>query len=83
MIGQCLAKLYGSILESELSVWAEGNGCCSAGQASFRKGFTTLGHILTLLGLIEEGRNYNRRTYSCFVDFLIVFDIVLCTWQMQ
>ena len=46
MIGHYLAKLYGS--------WADRNGCCSAGQADFRKGFTTLDHILTLRALIEE-----------------------------
>ena len=48
MIGHYLAKLYGSILESELSRWVEQNGCHSAGQAGFRKWFTNLDHILTL-----------------------------------
>ena len=70
MIGHYLAKLYGSIQESELSIWAKQNGCRSTGQASFRKGFTTLDHILTLRALIEEGRAHNKRIYCCFVEFL-------------
>ena len=69
VIGHYLAKLYGLILESELSIWAEWNACCSAGHASFRKGFTTLDHIFTLRALIEEGRAHNKRIYCCFVDF--------------
>ena len=54
MIGHYLAKLYGSILESELSIWAKRNGCCSVGQVGFQKGFKTLDHISTLQALIEE-----------------------------
>ena len=45
MIGHYLAKLYGSILKSELYVWAEWNGCHSAGQVGFQKVFTTLDHV--------------------------------------
>ena len=46
--GHYLYKLNGSILESELSIWAARNRCRLAGQAGFWKGFTTLDHILTL-----------------------------------
>ena len=45
MIEHYLAKLYGSILKSELHVSAEWNGCHSAGQVGFQKVFTTLDHI--------------------------------------
>ena len=41
-----LARLYGSILESELSIWAKQDGCRSVEQAGFWKRFTTLDHIL-------------------------------------
>ena len=49
MIGHYLAKFNGSILESELSIWADQNGCHSAGQAGLCKGLITLNHILTPL----------------------------------
>ena len=55
-----LAKLYGSILESELRVCAVRNGCRSAGQAGFGKRSTFLDHILTPWTLIEEGRAHKR-----------------------
>ena len=52
------------------------NGCRSAGQAGFQKGFTTLDHILTLRALIEEGKAHNKRIYCCFVDFRKSFHTV-------
>ena len=36
------------------------NGCHSAGEAGFLKGFTTLDHILVLLALIDEGRAHRE-----------------------
>ncbi|MCO5570021.1 hypothetical protein L7F22_023735 [Adiantum nelumboides] len=78
MIGHYLAKIYGSILERELSVWAERNGHRARGQAGFRQGFSTLDHILTLRAFIEERRAQGdrRRLYCCFVDFSKAFDSV-------
>ena len=75
--------LNGSILESELSIWAEQNGYRSIGQAGFRKGFTTLDNIFTLRALIEEGKAHNKRIYCCFVDFRKAFDIVPRARLMQ
>ena len=70
MIGHYFTKLYGLILESELSIWAKQNGCRSVRQAGFWKGFTTLDHILTLRTLIEEDRAHNKRIYCFFCGFL-------------
>lgn len=56
MIGHTLAKIYGSILEHRISTWAAMHGKRSQGQAGFRRGYTTLDHILTLRTIIEEGR---------------------------
>ena len=53
--------------------------CRSAGQVGFRKGFTTLDHILTLQDLIEESRAHNKRIYCCFVDFQKAFDTATCS----
>ena len=46
MIGHTLAKLYASILEQQLSTWAERASLQASGQAGFRKGFSTLDHNL-------------------------------------
>ena len=72
MIGIYVAKLYGSILDSEWSIWAEQKGWHSVAHAGFRKGFTTLDHILILWAI-----------YCCFVDFWKAFDTMLCACLMQ
>ena len=66
-----------------MSIWAEQNGCRSAGQADFQKGFTTLDHKLTLRALIEEGRARNKKIYCYFVDFQNNFGIVPRARLMQ
>ena len=76
MVGHTLARLYASILEQRLSGWAEEEGVRAKGQAGFRKGFSTLDHILTLRTIIEEGRANGRKIYCCFVDFRKAFDTV-------
>ena len=48
----------------------------AVGQAGFRRGFSTLDHILTLRAIIEEGRSHGRRIYYNFVDFRKSFDTV-------
>lgn len=76
MVGHTLARLFASILEQRLSRWAESEGIRAAGQAGFRRGFSTLDHILTLRAIIEEGRASGRRIYCSFVDFRKAFDMV-------
>eukprot|EP00250_Pteridium_aquilinum_P030788 c42137_g1_i1 orf=103-321(+) len=36
MVGSCMPKLFGSIIEQDVSKWAEGNGKRAIGQAGFR-----------------------------------------------
>ena len=82
MIGHILAKLYASILEQQLSRWAERSSKRAPGQAGFRKGFSTLDHIITLRAIIEEGRSEGRNVYCAFVDFRKAFDAVPRTQLM-
>ncbi|MCO5547050.1 hypothetical protein L7F22_000491 [Adiantum nelumboides] len=56
MIGPILAKLYGAVLEEELSSLAEGEGMRTPGQADFRLAFSTIDHIFTLRCLIDQTR---------------------------
>ncbi|MCO5563411.1 hypothetical protein L7F22_017053 [Adiantum nelumboides] len=76
MISHTLAKLYASVLEHELSHWAEREGVRAHGQAGFRRGFSTMDHIFTLRAIIDEGRAHGKRIYCCFVDFRKAFDMV-------
>ena len=58
MIGQCLAKLYGSILESELSVWAETMTSCSTRHA-IALHESVLGKVCTPLCLVLGSCGYH------------------------
>ncbi|MCO5554543.1 hypothetical protein L7F22_008073 [Adiantum nelumboides] len=79
MIGHMMAKIYGAVLESELSRYAEREGLRAPGQAGFRRTFSTVDHIFTLRCLIEQSRSRGRRLYCCFVDFRKAFDTVPVT----
>ena len=76
MVGHTLAKLYASILEQQLSRWAERACKRAPGQAGFKKGFSTIDHILTLRAIIEEGRSHGKKIYYTFVDFRKAFDTI-------
>ncbi|MCO5606122.1 hypothetical protein L7F22_060309 [Adiantum nelumboides] len=76
MIGHTLAKLYGAVLEAELSSYAEREGLRAPGQAGFRRAFSTIDHIFTLRCLIDQAKARKRRLHCCFVDFRKAFDTV-------
>lgn len=76
MVGHVLAKLYGAVLEQELSLYAERAGLRSSGQAGFRRAFSTTDHVFTLRCMIDQARVRKRKLYCCFVDFRKAFDTV-------
>ena len=82
MIGLYLPKLYGSILESEWSIWAEQNGCHQLHRQAFRR-VHKLDHILIAWALIKEERSHNKKIYYYFVDFWKAFDTMLRAWLIQ
>ena len=56
MVGSLMAKLFGCIMESKISVWAVKNGKRAYRQAGFRKHHNTIDHLVTLRVLMEESR---------------------------
>jgi len=76
MIGHTMAKLYGAVLEAELSSYAEGEGLRAPEQAGFRRAFSTIDHIFVLRCLIDGAKARKKRLYCCFVDFRKAFDTV-------
>ena len=48
MVGSLMAKLFGCIIESKISAWAEKNGKRAYGQVGFRKHHSTIDHLITL-----------------------------------
>ena len=76
MIGHVMAKLYGAVLEAELSSFAETEGLRAPGQAGFRRAFSTIDHVFVLRCLIDGAKVRKKRLYCCFVDFRKAFDTV-------
>ena len=76
MIGHTMAKLYGAVLEAELSSYGETEGLRAPGQAGFRRTFSTIDHIFVLRCLIDGAKVRKKKLYCCFVDFRKAFDTV-------
>ena len=54
MVGSCMEKFLGSIVEKDISTWIEANGKQAIGQAGFRSKHSTIDHLVTLKILMEE-----------------------------
>ncbi|MCO5572087.1 hypothetical protein L7F22_025838 [Adiantum nelumboides] len=63
--------------EEQLSSWAEDEGVPAMGQARFRRGFSTLDHILTLKAIIEEGRSHGRRRGFSTLDHILTLKAII------
>ena len=74
MIRHTMAKLYGAVLEAELSSYAEAEGLRAPEQAGFRRAFSTIDHVFVLRCLIDGAKARKKRLYCCFVDFRKAFD---------
>ncbi|MCO5586433.1 hypothetical protein L7F22_040373 [Adiantum nelumboides] len=76
MIGACMNKLLGSMVEQEMSKWAENNNKRAIGQAGFRPKHSTIDHLITLRVITENCRLKGQTMYCCFVDFQKAFDTI-------
>ena len=69
-------KLYSYILNKRLTTWLEDNRLINETQAGFRKGYSTVDHIFTLLALIQKQLLTHGKLYAAFIDFKKAFDFV-------
>ncbi|KAL3700001.1 hypothetical protein R1sor_018023 [Riccia sorocarpa] len=76
MIADVFAKLLGSLLVTRLNSWCEERRVRAPVQAGFRKGFSTLDHMLVLRVVGEEAKRRKQHCYVLFVDFAKAFDSV-------
>ncbi|MCO5612696.1 hypothetical protein L7F22_066965 [Adiantum nelumboides] len=76
MVGSCMSKLLGSILEQAISSWAKTNDKRAKGQASFKPKHSTIDHLISLRVLMEESRLKGKNLHCCFVDFTKAFDTI-------
>ena len=72
----CLGKLFTSVINSRLNIFANELSIISENQAGFRKGYSTIDNIFVLHALIELYFSFGKKLYCTFVDFKKAFDTV-------
>ena len=70
----CLGKLFTSILNNRLSIWAENNNVFQENQYGFRKQRSTTDCMFVLHGIIELLLNKSKPLYCAFIDLQRAFD---------
>jgi hypothetical protein len=77
MIGHIFAKLYGVVLEMELSNNLEASNLQALEQVGFSdKLFSTIDYIFTPRCLIDHTKACKQILYCCFVDFYKAFNTI-------
>ena len=73
-----ISKLFTSILNKRLYRWAESEHKICEEQAGFRKNYSTIDHLFTLVSMIKRCLYGQRRSklYVAFIDYLKAFDSV-------
>ena len=64
------------ILNKRLTTWLEDNRLINETQVGFRKGYSTVDHVFTLLALTQKQLLTHGKLYAAFIDFKKVFDFV-------
>ena len=77
-------KLYSYILNKRLTDWVEEHGLINEAQAGFRRNYSTIDHIFTLLALVQRQLLNHGKLYVAFIDFKKAFDLVdrSCLWAV-
>ena len=69
-------KIYSYILNKRLMNWVEDNDMINEAQAGFRRNYSTIDHIFTLLALVQKQLLNHSKLYVAFIDFKKAFDLV-------
>ena len=69
-------KVYGTIINRRLQAWVEENNITDEFQAGFKKGYSCVDHLFTLLACVQKQFNLNRKLYVAFIDFEKCFDTI-------
>lgn len=68
-----MGKLFTSVLENRLMMWAEEIKCLSEGQFGFRPGRRTTDHLFILSTLIEKTKHEGRTLLYLFCGYTSSF----------
>jgi hypothetical protein len=70
------SKLYSTIINNRLQEWVEENNITGEYQAGFKRGYSTIDHMFTLLACVQKQFAANRKLYVAFIDFEKAFDSI-------
>ena len=69
-------KLYCSVLNRQLSSWAEQNEKIVDEQNGFRKSRSTTDHFLSLTSIIDTRKKIKKSTFCAFIDFKKAYNTI-------
>ena len=69
-------KLCSYVLNKRLTDWVEEHGLINEAQAVFRRNYSTIDHIFTLLAPVQKQLLNHGKLYVAFIDFQKAFDLV-------
>ena len=69
-------KLFAGLIHNRLSKWVENKKILSEFQAGFRKSYSTIDHIFSLLNIADLYKRRQKKLYAFFIDFRAAFDSV-------
>ncbi|XP_055911410.1 uncharacterized protein LOC129945575 [Eupeodes corollae] len=70
------AKLFAGLIHNRLSKWVEDKNILSEFQSGFRKSYSTIDHIFSLLNIADLYKRKQKKLYAFFIDFRAAFDSV-------
>ena len=70
------SKIYSTIINNRLQEWVEENDIIGEFQAGFRRNYSTIDHMYTLMAFIQKQFSLNRKLYVAFIDFEKAFDSI-------
>ena len=72
------SKVYGKIINKRIQQWVDTYNITGEQQAGFKKGYSTIDNIFTLMAAVQKQfcNNRNRKLYVAFIDFKKCFDTI-------
>ena len=72
------SKVYSKIINKRIQNWVDVNNITGEQQAGFKKGYSTIDHIFTLMTCVQKqfSNHRNRKLYVAFIDFEKCFDTI-------
>jgi hypothetical protein len=70
------SKVFGFIINKRLQCWVEEHDLTGEFQAGFKKGYSTIDHMFSLMACVQKQLSLNRKLYAAFIDFEKCFDSI-------